>query len=401
MKHGSGSVIVWGCSSALGSGGIWIHKLSKNAQEPQNNDPNINGFFSECIKWRFWNVFVLTGLWLFVMFQNKRKFDDHKNLMSIDFVQSAAASICGNKDVSGSNFTLLCSRFSRSDELSRHRRSHSGIKPYECSLCEKKFARSDHLSKHTKVHRSSRSSRIIRATVWHLAPARTEPRLNLDPPSGLWLRTLGGLSLRGRDPQKFRCLTSRTFWKIPASWMTFRRLRFPSVLFHQVWAKTAPESDFHDPQWTPRFFSSSLLFLTDQGFTQNVRTLQPPSMKPVCSLPCGRREFVKSWCVKLWPCFYDNPKTNKKTILNRTCMPFLHSPQKSPRRCLCPRHKSSSQTCCCWAFINLTALVELPLLTGRGRQSRKACEWKLSLCGRKKNRDGAKMMWKPFFTYLQ
>ncbi|AWP03541.1 putative Krueppel-like factor 15, partial [Scophthalmus maximus] len=55
--------------------------------------------------------------------------------------------------------------FSRSDELSRHRRSHSGIKPYECSLCEKKFARSDHLSKHTKVHRGSRPSRIIRATV--------------------------------------------------------------------------------------------------------------------------------------------------------------------------------------------------------------------------------------------
>lgn len=54
-------------------------------------------------------------------------------------------------------------RFSRSDELSRHRRSHSGVKPYQCPVCEKKFARSDHLSKHIKVHRFPRSSRSVRA----------------------------------------------------------------------------------------------------------------------------------------------------------------------------------------------------------------------------------------------
>jgi Zinc finger, C2H2 type len=43
-------------------------------------------------------------------------------------------------------------RFSRSDELARHRRSHNGHKPYECLLCEKRFARSDHLTKHIRVH---------------------------------------------------------------------------------------------------------------------------------------------------------------------------------------------------------------------------------------------------------
>lgn len=57
-------------------------------------------------------------------------------------------------------------RFSRSDELSRHRRSHSGVKPYQCPVCEKKFARSDHLSKHIKVHRFPRSSRTVRSANW-------------------------------------------------------------------------------------------------------------------------------------------------------------------------------------------------------------------------------------------
>lgn len=61
------------------------------------------------------------------------------------------------------SLTAVSCRFSRSDELSRHRRSHSGVKPYQCPVCEKKFARSDHLSKHIKVHRFPRSSRSVRA----------------------------------------------------------------------------------------------------------------------------------------------------------------------------------------------------------------------------------------------
>lgn len=46
-----------------------------------------------------------------------------------------------------------CNRkFTRSDELSRHKRTHSGEKKFVCSECSKAFMRSDHLSKHVKRH---------------------------------------------------------------------------------------------------------------------------------------------------------------------------------------------------------------------------------------------------------
>ena len=40
----------------------------------------------------------------------------------------------------------------RSDELQRHRRTHTGEKRFQCPECSKKFMRSDHLSKHIKTH---------------------------------------------------------------------------------------------------------------------------------------------------------------------------------------------------------------------------------------------------------
>ena len=46
-----------------------------------------------------------------------------------------------------------CSKsFARSDELSRHKRMHTGEKRYECPLCDRRFMRSDHLAKHAKRH---------------------------------------------------------------------------------------------------------------------------------------------------------------------------------------------------------------------------------------------------------
>ncbi|XP_055757202.1 early growth response protein 4-like [Salvelinus fontinalis] len=43
-------------------------------------------------------------------------------------------------------------RFSRSDELNRHVRIHTGHKPFQCAICLRSFSRSDHLTTHTRTH---------------------------------------------------------------------------------------------------------------------------------------------------------------------------------------------------------------------------------------------------------
>ena len=47
-------------------------------------------------------------------------------------------------------------RFARSDELSRHRRTHTGEKKFACPMCERRFMRSDHLTKHARRHLSAK-----------------------------------------------------------------------------------------------------------------------------------------------------------------------------------------------------------------------------------------------------
>uniref|UniRef100_A0A3P8PI32 C2H2-type domain-containing protein n=1 Tax=Astatotilapia calliptera TaxID=8154 RepID=A0A3P8PI32_ASTCA len=46
-------------------------------------------------------------------------------------------------------------RFARSDELSRHRRTHTGEKKFACPMCLSRFMRSDHLAKHARRHLAS------------------------------------------------------------------------------------------------------------------------------------------------------------------------------------------------------------------------------------------------------
>ncbi|CAG0883184.1 unnamed protein product [Cyprideis torosa] len=111
---------------------------------------------------------------------NAMKILARENAMNILTMKNVQFTICLFQQsilFTTSEKPFLCSwkncgrRFPRSDELSRHWRTHTGEKKFVCPVCNHRFMRSDHLTKHIRRHKKEK-----KALAWQVGELTRERR---------------------------------------------------------------------------------------------------------------------------------------------------------------------------------------------------------------------------------